>query len=132
MRISSRASVVLLVLCCLSVPAAATAPPPPAKKPAVRLAVLVVFDQLRGDYMTRWHDLYGKDGFRRMLDDGAGFQNCHYPYAHTVTGAGHASLATGCSPRTHGIIGNNWYERKEGEVVYCAASSRYELVPPPK
>jgi hypothetical protein len=131
MRLSPRAGVLLLALCCLSVPASAAAPPPPEKKPVVRLAVLIVFDQLRGDYLTRWRDLYGKEGFRRLLDDGAWFQNCHYPYAHTVTGAGHASLATGCSPRTHGIIANNWYERKEGEVVYCSASSRYELVPAP-
>jgi predicted AlkP superfamily pyrophosphatase or phosphodiesterase len=132
MRLSLRAGVLLLALCCLSLPAPAAAPsPPPEKKPAVRLAVLVVFDQMRGDYLTRWKDLYAKDGFRRLLDDGAWFQNCHYPYAFTVTGAGHASLATGCSPRTHGIIANNWYDRKEGEVVYCAASSRYKLVPAP-
>ena len=27
--------------------------------PPVKLAVLVVFDQLRGDYLTRWNDLFG-------------------------------------------------------------------------
>ena len=123
-----RASLILLLF---SIPVSA-APPLPAQKPAVRLAVLVVFDQLRGDYPARWKNLYGKHGFRRLLDEGAWFQNCHYPYAHTVTGAGHASLATGCSPRTHGIIGNDWYDRKEGASVYCAASSRYQTVPAPK
>src|SRR5579863_9623788 len=122
MRLFSRAGVSLLVLCCLSLPASAAAPPPPAPRPAVRLGVLVVFDQMRGDYLSRWQDLYGAGGFRRLLEDGAWFQNCQYPYAHTVTGAGHASLATGCSPQKHGIIANNWYERKEGQIVYCAAS----------
>ena len=132
MRLSPRTALAVVVLCCLSVAASAAAAPPPEKRPAVRLAVLVVFDQMRGDYLARWKQLYGADGFRRLLDDGAWFQNCHYPYSHTVTGAGHASLATGCSPRTHGIIANNWYDRKEGEVVYCAATSRYQLVPAPK
>jgi hypothetical protein len=67
-------------------------PPKPVRadgKP--RLAVLLIFDQLRGDYPTRWRNLYGKDGFNRLLDEGCWFPNCHYPYAVTVTGAGHAS-----------------------------------------
>ncbi len=60
----------------------------PAGKP--RLAVLLVFDQMRGDYLTRWENLYRDQGFRRLMREGAWFENCHYPYAHTVTGAGHA------------------------------------------
>lgn len=107
----------------------ATAAAQPTAKPPPRLAVLVVVDQLRGDYLSRWNKLFVDKGFRRMREEGAWFPNCHYPYALTVTGAGHASLATGCSPMTHGIIGNNWYERKEGAEVYCATSARYDLVP---
>src|SRR6516165_5125931 len=89
----------------------------------VRLAVLVVFDQMRGDYLTRWDELFGDDGFHRLEKEGAWYQNCHYPYAHTVTGAGHASLLTGCTPMTHGIIANDWFDRAAGEQVYCATSS---------
>jgi hypothetical protein len=103
---------------------------PPRDADRVRLAVLVVFDQLRGDYLTRWQDLFGEGGFRRLGHDGAWFQNCHYPYAVTVTGAGHASIATGCSPMTHGIISNEWYDRRAGEQVYCVGSERYPRVPP--
>ena len=69
-------------------------------------------------------------GFHRLETDGAWFQNCHYPYANTVTGAGHASLLTGCSPDRHGIILNDWYDREPGESVYCATSPRYQQVPP--
>ena len=67
-------------------------------QPPVKLAVLVVFDQMRGDYLTRWNDLFCDGGFHRLEKDGAWFQNCNYPYAGTVTGPGHASLATGRSP----------------------------------
>ncbi len=95
-----------------------------------RLAVLVYFDQFRGDYLSRWEDLYGPDGFRRLTKDGAWFQNCHYPYANTVTAAGHTSVATGCSPETHGIIANDWYDRDAKADVYCVGSDRYERVPP--
>ena len=65
-----------------------TPPAPP------RLAVLVVFDQMRADYLVRWQDLFGDDGFRRLAREGAWFQNCHYPYANTVTAAGHSSQAS--------------------------------------
>src|SRR5262249_54320660 len=100
---------------------------PGAGKP--RLAVLVVFDQLRGDYLQRWQELYAPDGgFHRLHREGAWFQNCHYPYAHTVTAAGHASLLTGCSPDRHGIVGNEWYDRSAGAKVYCVAE-HYEQVP---
>ena len=72
---------------------------PPAVEPPRRAwPSCVVFDQLRGDYLERWDDLFGDGGFRRLEHEGAWFQNCHYPYANTVTGAGHASVATGCSP----------------------------------
>lgn len=94
-----------------------------------RLAVLVVFDQFRGDYLARWGNLFGEGGLKRLTTEGAWFQNCHYPYASTETGVGHSSLMTGCSPDTHGIIGNNWYDRIEGTRVYCATTARYESVP---
>jgi hypothetical protein len=81
----------------------------------VKLAVLVVFDQLRGDYLTRWDDLFVADGFHRLEEDGAWFQDCHYPFAHTVTASGHASLATGCSPSVHGVVNNGWFDRGEGD-----------------
>jgi predicted AlkP superfamily pyrophosphatase or phosphodiesterase len=99
-------------------------------KPPSKLAVLVVFDQMRADYLTRWDELFGEGGFHRLEKEGAWYQNCHYPYAHTVTGAGHASFLTGCTPMTHGIVANDWYDRAAGEEVYCATSSRYGRVPP--
>jgi hypothetical protein len=107
-------------------------PAAPAESSRPRLAVLVVFDQMRGDYLTRWHDLFIEDGFRRLEKDGAWFQNCHYDYANTFTGSGHASIATGCSPQIHGIVGNEWYDRSTKSYMNCVGSDRYEAVPPSK
>jgi hypothetical protein len=104
-------------------------PAPAAEPERPRLAVLVFFDQFRGDYLTRWDELFGPDGFHRLERDGAWFVDCHYPYADTVTGAGHASVATGCSPQTHGIIGNDWYDRAAEAEVNCVSNDRYDRVP---
>ena len=95
-----------------------------------KLVVLVVFDQMRGDYLEKWKDLFGDDGFRRIQKEGTWFTNCHYPYATTTTGPGHASMLTGCSPDQHGIAQNEWYDRKTAKVVNCSESARYHRVPP--
>jgi hypothetical protein len=91
---------------------------------------MVVFDQLRGDYLSRWDALFGEGGLHRLMKEGAWYQNCHYPYSDTWTGAGHASITTGCSPRVHGIIANEWYERASEAVVSCVSAERYQRVPP--
>jgi predicted AlkP superfamily pyrophosphatase or phosphodiesterase len=96
-----------------------------------RLVVLVVFDQMRGDYLKRWEKHYGQDGFVRLQKEAAWYTNCHYPYAGTLTAAGHASLVTGCPPRKHGIIANYLYDRVTGKDVVAARSERYQPVPAP-
>jgi hypothetical protein len=115
------ALVLLLFFCNLTTPV-------PGDRP--RLAVLLIFDQLRGDYLERWHDLLGDGGFRRLASEGAWYRNCHYPYADTYTGPGHASVATGCSPSRHGIVGNEWWDRTRHELVNCVEGERYNTVPP--
>ena len=93
--------------------------------------MLVIFDQMRGDYLTRWDGLFGEGGFHRLEKDGAWFQECDYPYAYTVTAAGHASVATGTSAYKHGIIENDWYDRDAAASVSCVGSERYEPRPAP-
>ncbi|MDY3554910.1 alkaline phosphatase family protein [Gemmata sp. JC717] len=95
-----------------------------------RLVVLVYFDQFRGDYLARWKGQFGEGGFQRITDGGAWFENCHYPYAYTVTAAGHSSVATGCGPAEHGVVGNDWFDRAAGKSVNCVGSDRHEQVPP--
>jgi hypothetical protein len=89
-----------------------------------RLAVVLVFDQLRGDYLDKWQKYFGDGGFKRLQSEGAWFSNCHYPYAHTVTAAGHASLLTGCTPRDHGVVGNSWYDRRQHKKIECVTGER--------
>src|SRR6185369_15076278 len=110
----------------LTVVALAAQAQEPTARP--RLLVLLVFDQMRGDYLQRWHDLFTDDGFRRLEREGTWFTNCHYPYACTFTGPGHASLSTGCSPNRHGIVANDWFDRSAGASVYCVTSERYRNV----
>jgi predicted AlkP superfamily pyrophosphatase or phosphodiesterase len=75
-----------------------------------RLVVILVIDQFRADYI----DTYGQQwthGLRRLVDGGARFTDAAYPYFSTVTCAGHATIATGSFPATHGMIANSWWDR---------------------
>ncbi len=101
----------------LILPVADTPASPSGDVKQPKLVVLVVFDQMRGDYLQKWQPLFGAGGFRRLQTDGAWFTNCHYPYAYTLTAAGHTSLVTGTTPSKHGIIANEWYDRANGESV---------------
>ncbi len=90
-----------------------------------RLVVGIVVDQMRYDYLTRFYNHYGEGGFKRLVNEGFNCKNNHFNYAPTSTGPGHASIYTGTTPSTHGIIGNNWYDKENNVSVYCASDGNY-------
>ena len=85
-----------------------------------KLVVGIVVDQMRYDYLTRFESKFGNGGFKRMMREGYNCKNNHFNYVPTYTGPGHASVYTGTSPKYHGIISNNWYDKELKKVVYCA------------
>jgi predicted AlkP superfamily pyrophosphatase or phosphodiesterase len=91
------------------------------KKP--KLIVGITVDQMRYDYLERYWNDFGNDGFKRLLGEGFICRNMQYNYMPTYTGPGHASIFTGTSPAYHGIIQNDWYERSSGKIIYCSSDS---------
>ncbi len=86
-----------------------------------KLVVGLVVDQMRWDYLFRYYEKFGNDGFRRLLSQGYSLNNVLIPYVPTVTAIGHTSIYTGAVPSIHGIAGNDWYDRKTGKNVYCTS-----------
>ncbi|MCJ7467380.1 MAG: alkaline phosphatase family protein [Maribacter sp.] len=97
-------------------------------KSSPKLVVGIVVDQMRYDYLTRFWDHYSDGGFKRMINGGYNCKNNHFNYAPTTTGPGHASVYTGTTPATHGIIANDWYDKESGASVYCAGDDSYTSV----
>jgi len=97
-------------------------------KTTPKLVVGIVVDQMRYDYITRYWNHYGNDGFKRFVDEGFNCKNNHYNYAPTSTGPGHTSVYTGTTPAMHGVIGNNWYDKVSETEVYCASDTTYTSV----
>ena len=116
-------ALLLLLLSALALPGEST----PALA-APRLIVVVVIDQFRADYLTRFRAQFGPDGFNRLLRQGANFTSCFYSYANTETAPGHATLATGTTPDRHGIAANDWYDLDKGHEVEAVEDENHPLV----
>lgn len=84
-----------------------------------KLVVGLVVDQMRWDYLYRYYNKYGNDGFKRLLNTGYSLNNVHIPYVPTVTALGHTCIYTGSVPAIHGIAGNDWTDKETGKNVYC-------------
>lgn len=93
-----------------------------------KLVVGIVVDQMRYDYLTRFYNKYGEGGFKRMMNEGFDCRNNHYNYVPTYTGPGHASVYTGTTPKYHGIIGNDWFDKELKKYVYCAGDETVQSV----
>ena len=84
-----------------------------------KLVVGIVVDQMRYDYITRYWDKYSDNGFKKLVTQGFLCRNTHYNYVPTYTAPGHASIYSGTTPAVHGIISNNWFDKQNGNSIYC-------------
>jgi len=96
----------------------ARAPHPQTAAAAPKLAVIIVVDQMRADYVDRFHGEW-TGGLKRLVDEGAWFSHAAYPYLTTVTCVGHATISTGTFPHVHGIMQNAWWDREAGRTTTC-------------
>jgi predicted AlkP superfamily pyrophosphatase or phosphodiesterase len=83
-----------------------------------KLVVILIVDQMRGDYVERFQRNW-TGGLRRLVTEGAVFERAAFPYLMTLTCPGHATLATGALPPEHGIFQNTWFDRASGSLTPC-------------
>ena len=93
-----------------------------------KLVVGVVLDQMRWDYLYRYYDRYGEDGFKRLMKDGFNCQQTYINYLPSYTAPGHASIYTGSVPALHGIAANDWLGEKSWQEMYCTQDDAVEAV----
>ena len=75
-----------------------------------KLVVLLVVDQMRGDYVDKFQGQW-TGGLKRLVSEGAWFREAAYPYAATETCVGHSTISTGAFPTTHGMVANAWWDQ---------------------
>lgn len=84
-----------------------------------KLVIGIVVDQMRHDYIYRYWNKFGNGGFKKIINEGYFYKNAQYNYVPTFTGPGHASIYTGSTPCTHGIIANDWWLKDSSKLTYC-------------
>ena len=115
---ATRASLLLLVLlagCQAGPPPAGRAPNPGPPK----LVVAILVDGLGMHQVTKYWNQCGEGGFKRLLEEGGWYEDARYGHSTTITAVGHGTWLTGAYPYRHGMISNDWYDRKTKKDVYC-------------
>lgn len=101
-----------------------------ANEPLARpkLVVGLVVDQMRWDYLYRYYNRYGNEGFKRLLREGFSCENTQLNYLPAYTAVGHTSIYTGSVPSLTGIAANDFYIEREKKKVYCTADTSVKSV----
>jgi len=92
----------------------------PLQAASPRLIVILVGDQVRADYMERYHDDLAPDGLRRFRDEGTYFAQAARDDAVEKTSPGHVLIGSGLYARQSGIVNNEWYDAVSSRSVSAA------------
>jgi predicted AlkP superfamily pyrophosphatase or phosphodiesterase len=122
-RLTAALFLLISVFALSSTGAAQTAKAPQRPK----LVVLLVVDQMRGDYVDKFRGQW-TGGLKRLVQEGAWFREAAFPYAATETCVGHSTISTGSFPSAHGIVANAWWDRETQKMVTCTADPKAKNV----
>jgi predicted AlkP superfamily pyrophosphatase or phosphodiesterase len=111
-----------------SSPRRASAAKPAGDTAKPKLVVVLVVDQMRGDYIDKFQSQW-TGGLKRLVREGAWFHDAAYPYAATETCVGHSTVSTGAFPATHGMIANEWWDRDQQKEVTCTTDPSVRNIP---
>lgn len=98
----------------------------PPEKP--KLIVGITVSQMRYDYISRYWNKFGEDGFRKLINDGAFCKNVRYNYLFTQVAPGMATIATGSVPAVHGIIADEWFDKVKKVIVKATADEKVKAL----
>ena len=115
------------VLIGCSTTVAQTAEPRDTLHTNFRLGVVIVVDQMRPDYLTRFADLY-TGGLARLTKTGILFTNAYHAHAATETAVGHTAISTGRFPGHNGIVGNDFFDRENNRTLYACEDSTAKIL----
>ncbi len=94
-----------------------------APNQAPKITVVIVIDQFAYHYFPKLQKNFNY-GFKKLLDNGIVYTNAIHPHGIPETTTGHNSLSTGCYPKDHGGVTNQWLDQQGNKV-------RFETDPDP-
>lgn len=93
-----------------------------------RVVIGIVVENMRPDYVDRYWDKFGTDGFRKLYSKGAVISNMKITQHVQNYASGTATLFTGVPPSVHGIVDVAWYDRLRSKVTNSITDDYYFTV----
>lgn len=116
------------LLAAMVLPFTALAQSAPGGKEPPKLVLFLAVDGFPQEQLVKYYDQFKDGGFKLLLDNGAWYSNNHYSHATTYTAVGHATLLSCAQPYKHGVIGNDWLDKKTKQRVYSTEDSRHKYL----
>jgi hypothetical protein len=98
---------------------------PAQQQHAPRLVVCITIDQLRGDYLEYFKNLFGERGFKRLLNEGVVYNHVQFEFSNIDRASSFATLFTGSNPCYHSITGITRYDFEKEQEYSCLYDARY-------
>jgi hypothetical protein len=95
-------------------------------KPKVVIGIVV--ENMRPDYIQRYWNKFGENGFKKLYNQGAVCSNVQLKQHIQNYASGTATLFTGVTPAMHGIINKNWFDDFNGQEVECTEDKSFMTV----
>lgn len=90
-----------------------------------KLVVEITVENMGADYIDRFWDLFQNGGFRRLVNNGAVYQNARADIHNLKSSTLMATFSTGTYPAEHGIIADQWYKQLTEETVFSVHDNYY-------
>lgn len=74
-----------------------------------KLVVGITVDQLRGDYLHYLYQAFGEKGFKRLMREGAFYENVEFGFDNPDCASAMSTLYTGAYPYYNGVIANTLF-----------------------
>ena len=88
----------------------------------------IVVENMRPDYIQRYWNKFGDNGFKRLYTNGAVCTNVHLVQHVQNYASGTATLYTGLNPSVHGIVNKTWFDRLKDREIECTEDDYYFTV----
>jgi hypothetical protein len=98
----------------------------PSEKP--KLIIGIEISQFRYDFIPRYWDKFGEDGFKKLINRGSYCENTSYNYLFSDLGVGSATIASGTNPAMHGIVAGSWYNNLRDEIINYVFDSKVSTI----
>lgn len=90
-----------------------------------KLIVGIVVENFRPEYLYQYQQYFHKEGLLKLMQEGSSSFHVQHNYLVRESLPAYASIVTGLDPSSHGIVGNQWYNKQKGEITEACFDDRY-------